>query len=376
MKSIALAAVAHALLIGALAAPAAMAETTISPASVAPSELTPLPLHIGGRVESTGDGKMSIYAYQWPGTYFETAFNGKDAYFQVGTGDVILHALVDGKALAPMVKPPGGLYHIDGLAAGAHTLRIEVATESQAGADHFGGFFAAADATPGALALRSRQIEFIGDSHTVGYGNISTTRECTTDQVWATTDDTQAFGPATAKHYDADYQVNAISGRGIVRNYDGFAADHLPEAYPYLKFDKTMTDAPNRSWQPQVVVMALGTNDFSTPLKPTEKWKTREDLHADYEKTYVAFIHSLRARYPGAYFVLWGTEMANGEIEAEEQKVVDQVKAGGETRITFLPINGLAFSGCHSHPSTADDRTISDLLVKTIDQVPNIWQGR
>ena len=373
MKSIALAAFS---LSAALAASTALAETTVSPASVAVSDLTPAPLHIGGRTESTGDGHLSIYAYQWPGTYFETAFTGKDAYFQVGTGDVILHVLVDGQALAPMVKPAGGLYHIDGLTAGAHTVRIEVATESQAGADHFGGFFITAGETPSALPVRPRQIEFIGDSHTVGYGNISTTRDCTTDQVWATTDDTQAFGPVTAKHYGADYQVNAISGRGIVRNYDGFAADHLPEAYPYMLFNKGLKDLPNPAWQPQVVVMALGTNDFSTPLRAAEQWKTRDDLQADYEKTYVAFIHSLRARYPGAYFVLWGTEMANGEIEAEEQKVVDLAKAGGETRITFLPINGLAFSGCHAHPSTADDQTISNLLVKTIDQVPGVWQGK
>lgn len=374
MKSIALAAIAHVLLFGGLAASVATADPAVAPALVAASDLTSLPMHIGGRVESTGDGKLSIYTYQWPGTYFETAFTGKDAYFQVGTGDVIMHVTLDGQILAPLVKPAAGLYHIDGLTAGAHSLRIEVATESQAGADHFGGFFAAADTTPRTVPARRRQIEFIGDSHTVGYGNVSTTRDCTADQVWATTDDTQAFGPLTAKHYNADYEINAISGRGIVRNYDGFAADHLPEAYPYILFDRGLKDLANPSWQPQVVVMALGTNDFSTALKPAEQWKTRDDLHADYEKTYVAFIHSLRARYPSAYFVLWGTEMANGEIESEEQKVVDEVKAGGETRITFLPVNNLAFTGCHSHPSTRDDQTISGLLIKTIDQIPDVWK--
>ena len=357
-----------------LAASAAAAQPTIE-AVQAPAGLQPLPMHIGGRVQATGDGMSSIYAYQWPGTYFETAFTGQDAYFQLGTGDVILHVRVDGQALAPLVKPAGGLYHISGLQAGAHTVRIEVATESQAGPDHFSGFFATSGTTAGALPARSREIEFIGDSHTVGYGNISTTRDCTTDQVWVTTDNTQAFGPVTAAHYRADYRINAISGRGIVRNYNGFAADHLPQAYPYLLFDKAIKDA-DISWQPQVVVIALGTNDFSTPLRAEEQWKTRDDLHADYEKTYVGFIHSLRARYPGAYFVLWGTDMANGEIEAEEQKVVDQVKAGGETRITFLPINNLTFAGCHAHPSTADDQTISNLLVKTIDQIPGVWQGK
>jgi hypothetical protein len=40
----------------------------------------------------------------------------------------------------------------------------------------------------------------------------------------ATTDNSQAFGPKVAKHYAADYQVNAISGRGIVRNFNGSPA--------------------------------------------------------------------------------------------------------------------------------------------------------
>jgi len=357
-----------------LAASAAAAQPSLE-AVQAPAGLTPLKMYIGGRVQQTGDGASSIYAYQWPGTYFETGFTGQDVYFQIGTGDVILHVKVDGQALPPMVKPASGLYHVAGLAAGNHSVDIQVASESQAGPDHFGGFFGAPGTTAMIQVRNGREIEFIGDSHTVGYGNISATRDCTTDRVWATTDNTQAFGPVTAAHYHADYRINAISGRGIVRNYNGFAADHLPEAYPYLLFDKAIKDS-DVSWQPQVVVIALGTNDFSTPLNPTEKWKTRDELHADYEKTYVDFLHSLRARYPGAYFVLWGTDMANGEIEAEERKVVDQVKAGGETRITFLPIDNLTFTGCHAHPSTADDQTISNLLVKTIDQIPGVWQGK
>ena len=191
MKSIALAVVAHATVFGALAAPVVMAEPAISPASVALSDLTPLRTRVGGRVEETNSGPLTLYTYQWPGTYFETGVTGKDVYFQVGTGDVILHVTVDGQALAPMVKPAGGFYHIDGLAAGNHTLRIEVATESQAGPDHFGGFFAPRGTPAPTPLARRHQIEFIGDSHTVGYGNISTTRDCTTDQVWATTDDTQ-----------------------------------------------------------------------------------------------------------------------------------------------------------------------------------------
>jgi hypothetical protein len=68
--------------------------------------------------------------------------------------------------------------------------------------------------------------------------------------------------------------------------------------------------------------------------------------------------------------------MADGEIEAEESKVVTLWKATGETRVAFLPIDGLQFSACNWHPSLADDRTIADRLEESIDGVPAVWDGK
>ncbi len=320
-----------------------------------PPALTPLPMTIGGRVQPTHSISPSEfgpeqYQYQWPGTYFETAFKGTELFFQVGANHEILHIVVDGKPPLILNKPESGTYRLSGLSNQPHTVSVLVATESQDGPNTFGGFGITTHEKPLPTKIHPRQIEFIGDSHTVGYGNTSPKTECTTDEVWATTDNTQAFGPLTANHYQADYRINAISGRGIVRNYNGFAADTLPAAYPYLLFDKKQQDTdPN--WKPQIIVIALGTNDFSTPLNPGEKWKTRDELHADYEATYLRFLKDLRANNPGAHIILWATEMANGEIESEVKKVADQAKAQGETKLTFLPIDHLTFKGCHSHPS-------------------------
>jgi lysophospholipase L1-like esterase len=354
------------------ASSAAIAAPRLLPLAAPPADLRELPTSVGGRVVTAGEGKEKTFRYQWPGVYFEAGFSGTAAYFKLGPGNVILHLSVDGKPLPPLVKPVPGYYVVDGLGDGVHALRIDVATESQAAPNEFGGFFVGQDATSRTLPKRSRTLEFIGDSHTVGYGNISATRECTTDQVWATTDNTQAFGPIVASHYGADYRINAISGRGVVRNYDGFTADFLPQAYPYDLFDKSVKTSEG-TWQPDVVVIALGTNDFSTPLKPSEKWKTREALHADYEQTYVDFVRSLRQRYPQTYFVLWATDLSNGEIQSEVRKVVDELKSSGEKKVQFLPIGGLAMSGCHSHPSAGDDAAIAQRLIDVIDATPGIW---
>lgn len=337
----------------------------------APADATvrPLPMHVGGRVERRGDELLR----QWPGTYFETAFRGTAAAFRVGPGDVTLHVLVDGMPVATLVKPAPGLFRVAGVSAGTHRLRIEVASESQAAPTGFGGFAAPAGTTAAALPNRHRQIEFIGDSHTVGYGNTSPRQQCTQDEVWATTDTSRAFGPLLAKRHDADYAINAISGRGVVRNYDGFAAPTMPEAYPYALFD-AKAPASQPDWHPQVIVIALGTNDFTTPLHAGERWPTRATLHADYEQRYVDLVTGLRRQHPQAYFVLWATGLADGEIEAEVSRVADRLHAAGERRLSYVPIDTLSFSACHGHPSTADDRAIADALDKAItDHVPG-WK--
>jgi lysophospholipase L1-like esterase len=348
------------------------APVTVHKAATLPA-LRPLPMSIGGRMLTTPSVAQAATSfggtddtYQWPGSYFRAAFQGTTVFFRIVHGDQILHIVVDGEPAASLVKPEPGAYQLEGLPPGKHAIRVLVATESQAGPNTFGGFAIPSDEKALTPALRHRQIEFIGDSHTVGYGNLSTTHTCTADQVWADTDDTQAFGALVAAHYDADDQIDAISGRGVVRNYNGFPADTLPQAYPYVLFDKKQKYTDPR-WKPQLLVIALGTNDFSTPLNPGERWKTRDELHADYETTYLHFLAELRASNPNAWIIVWATDMAQGEIASEAQKVVEQRKKNGDARIAFLLVSGLSFGACDWHPGLADHQIIADKLIHLID---------
>ncbi len=352
-----------------LSTSAIAAQPTVTPTTAQAGP--PLPVHIGGRVERTAHG----YKRQWPGTYFEAGFRGPSALFRIGQGDVILRVSVDGALAAKLVKPKPGLYRVAGLSKGSHTIRADVASESQSAPTVFGGFYADRGTRALPAPTRTRQIEFIGDSHTVGYGNVSAKRDCTQAEVWATTDTAQAVPALTARRYGADYQVNAISGRGIVRNYDGMTADTVPVAYPFTLFDKASRYA-DPTWHPGLFVIALGTNDFTTPLHPSEPWKTRDALHADYEQHYVDFVKRLRARDRHAHVVLWATDMADGEIASEVGKVAARLKAEGERNVAFVPVTGLAFTGCHAHPSTADDARITTALSTYIDAHPEIWMRK
>jgi lysophospholipase L1-like esterase len=354
----------------------ALAQTAQIAPAAHPPQLAPLAFSVGGRVLATPttDPRFGPHSltYQWPGAYFEAAFSGAGVYFATGPSDEILHITLDHQPPVPLVKPAPGIYEISGLAPGPHAIRIDVVTESQSAPDTFLGFAIPPGEKSLARPHRLRQIEFIGDSHTVGYGNTSPTRTCSEDQVWATTDTSQAFGPLVARHYDADYQINAISGHGIVRNYNGSPGDPVPVAYPWILFDKKQIYGDS-NWHPQIIVIALGTNDFTTPLNPGEKWKTRDQLHADYEATYLRFLETLRATNPHAYFILWATGMVNGEIESEVRNVFNRWKSLGETRVAYLPFNNLEFTACNDHPSLADDRTIAADLEQAIDAVPGVW---
>ncbi|MGZ2412458.1 lysophospholipase L1-like esterase [Sphingomonas sp. F9_3S_D5_B_2] len=352
--------------------PSRSPQVALTRAGHVPKGLKRLTIRSVGRVEPATDGNL---LRQWPGTYFETRFRGPGAFFKVGPGEVSLRVIVDHGPPEKLVKPQPGWYAVTGLQPGIHELRVAVASESQSAPTEFGGFYAPPAVAPLTPLQPSRQMEFIGDSHTVGYGNVSPTRQCSDADVWTTTDTTQGIAALTAAKFGADYEVNAISGRGVVRNYNGFAADTLPQAYPFGLFDKS-EPANDPDWHPQVVVIALGTNDFSTPLNAGEKWQSRQQLHADYEATYVRFVQSLRVRYPAARLVLWATDLSEGEILSEVRKVAARLKAAGETRIDVVPVSGLALTACNYHPSVTDDAVIASALTKTINLHPEVWRSR
>lgn len=329
--------------------------------------------HTGGRTLKTDEIETEsaiitpFEIYQWPGTYFETAFTGRRLVLSFKYQKQDRYRLyIDGQ-LDQVIDKPYLYYFVSGLKAGKHTARLEKISESQAGPESFYGFGTRGNGKLSPMPRRTRQIEFIGDSYTVGYGNTSGKHECTPEELRVSTDTQMAYGPLTAKYFDADYQINAVSGRGIVRNYDGFAGDTLPELYPYVLFDKQVLYADDE-WKPQVIVIGLGGNDFSTPVKPGEKWPDDAALKADFEATYVAFVKTLRARNPGTLIVLTKYE---GPVVAEEvERVAQKLRADGDTHIDTIGMDDFTKNGCDWHLDVDDDKKIAGQLISHLGGIP------
>jgi lysophospholipase L1-like esterase len=275
---------------------------------------------------------------------------------------------VDGRTAATLVTPAAGTHWIRGLAPGRHTVRLVKRSESPWATSTFGGFVAApGGAILGRPAPRHRQIEFIGDSYTAGYGNLSATRDCTGDEVNRTTNADQSFGAVAARRLGADYQVNAFSGRGMVRNYNGIEPGTSYRTYydrALLAVDSDVWSRP-RSWRPRLVVVGLGINDFSTAVNPGEPW-TPESLQAAYHEAYHGFLDKLRARYPGATILVSATYMSNTTVYAQTaERIVRERNAAGDRRIRFWYYSneGLDYMGCHWHPSLHDHQLIAGRLL-------------
>ncbi|GAA3808589.1 hypothetical protein GCM10022403_048380 [Streptomyces coacervatus] len=327
-------------------------------------------VHTAGRVKDSGD----TVQYSWPGVYFEGRVSGTGVGIVLNDSAADYDVQIDGATVATLVTPGNTTHWINGLSNSTHTVRLVKRNDTPGDTSTFGGFVAA----PGGAVLSkpaalSRQIEFMGDSLTVGYGNLSTSRTCTSDQLKRNTDSDVSYGALTARQLNADYQINGYSGLGMVRNYNGGRTDVTYRTF----YDRALLNVPGDVWQnpgtwrPQVVVVNLGTNDFSTAINPGEPW-TPDSLAAAYRSAYGDFIQKLRTRYGADTTIV---AVGAGQYAAHVQQVVKARNDAGDSRVRywFLDDTGLDFLGCDWHYSAHDDRLIADRLTSFIAGLPTGW---
>ena len=341
-------------------------------------------IHYSGRVDCSNPKAPSFAV---PGVAIRLRFQGDSLDLRLtdhGTGGLTgtnyYDVIFDGKAPVVLQVSPGQEVYPIGrmLGAGEHTVevfkRVESAPGGQpnAGKGELLGFRILAGQSVLPIAGRPHRIEVIGDSITCGYGDEVSTM--TPDNSHYTTHESNAnhaYGAVAARALDAEYMAVAYSGRGVSKNFMGGAGDTLPQMY-----GKSLPDDPAAApwkvsaWTPEVVVINLGTNDFSAA-------GTDE---AAYRASYLAFLTTLRGYYPAATFILAAGpmisdyypvgEMAWTKIQSDLQQIVDARKAAGDAAVSLLifPPQTAPY-GEDYHPTVATHQAMADALVAKVKQL-------
>lgn len=230
---------------------------------------------VGRAIEENG-----ALRFDWPSTYFRVAFKGKSLQMRVSDNKRNYYAVwLDTHTSAEptrIVEVKGNDTIIDlvlaadlkGSKSKEHHVVIQKRTEAGCGTTTVHSFI-----TDGrfvqAQALKERQIEFIGDSYTCGYGvDAKSRRDPFTDE---TENASRTYASIISRYFDADYMTIAHSGRGICRN----AGSNIPwevmtDLYQYtIDRDSTTRWTVDQSpFRPTMTVIYLGANDFSSSMMP------------------------------------------------------------------------------------------------------------
>lgn len=306
------------------------------------------PIHFYGRWDAMSAG--------WPGSTIAARFSGTQLQATFNdSGSEWLEVIVDGTSRAP-IHLTGGTQTVTlttGLPAGEHDVVIAKRTESFFGTVRFDGFVGAT-IIPSARA--TRLVEFIGDSITAGYGVLGAL-PCQFDQ--ATEAEPHAWGAFAASELGAAHTALAYSGIGMARNNGGTTTNTMPVRYART-FAEAAAPAWTWSYTPDVVVIGLGTNDYSSG-----------DPGQAYEDAYVAFVRDqVRVHAPAAPVLLATSPMMSGTARTQMRARLDAVVSRlADPKVTVVEIPEQLASdgyGCDYHPNEVTQHKMAMALVPAI----------
>lgn len=286
----------------------------------------------------TGDYRMG-----WPGSGFGLRFRGtKLAVTITDDGNGIMDAVINGKSSALVLRPGTQDYTI---VTSAKPSLFDVTLTRRTEVFDTALFEINDIRVDGDLVVRDlpkRKILFIGDSITAGFGVRGNTKDCQYSPASNAPLKSYAWLAATA--LKAETQLIAISGRGVVYNYDNNSAPVMPMQIDYALPDNAATLWDHKKFQADVVVVSLGTNDWSTVDPGQDKFNAG----------YTALLKDIRARFPDAHIVAASGPLLGG---AQSDAVVRGINyALGELKDSNVSAVNLSLSetqlkwSCNSHP--------------------------
>lgn len=307
--------------------------------------------------------------FEWPGSQVRARFSGTGAtlHMRDARGTNRFRVSVDGAAPVVITMSGGDRYPLaTGLPDGKHDVVITKITESFVGSAQLFDITSTEGRplvpTPPPFA---RNIEFIGDSITCGYGDDDhgphgADGQCSFSP--ATEDESLTYATRAAAALDAGHTAIAWSGIGVYRSYDGSTTDQMP-----ILWRRALADDATSAWDfrviPDVVVINLGTNDFA-----------HGDPGAPFVTAYVGFLADIRSKYPAARIIATLSPMITDitiRTPAAQaiHNAVETRNDAGDANVTYFEFDPQLASdgyGCDFHPSVTTHQKMSKKLVPVI----------
>ncbi|WP_445735908.1 SGNH/GDSL hydrolase family protein [Mariniflexile sp.] len=322
-----------------------------------------------GRFDKTNPEQVR---FDWPNSTIQFQFTGSEIalslkggarnYFNLFLNDT-LHSVLH--------QPNDSIIKIKDIKkAGIHTLRLQKRTEGEMGIAVFKGVYLPKNEKLIISKLKtSRKIEFIGNSITCGYGTEGASRH---EKFLPSTENVnQSYALITSKAFNADCHVIAHSGLGVVRNYGAKNKVSVDRATMPMRFNQIL-DTDNsllwdfNSWKPDMLVINLGTNDYSTKPYPDK---------AIFQNTYKSLIEKIQDVYGNIpVFLICGPLIDEPAYTNIKELANDMKQSNPELNIHFIGIpkallNSTSDLGSDSHPSYKGQLKMAKHIIPTIATV-------
>jgi lysophospholipase L1-like esterase len=295
--------------------------------------------------------------FSWSGSGAVARFRGASISIELNDDVGNQYTVVIDGEERPALKTKGtqSTYELaTGLDDREHDVEVYRRTEASFGISQFLAFHVSGGQFLSPPAAPARRIELIGDSISCGYGNLGATASCPFS---ADTEDHYAsYGAVAARLLNAELSTVAWSGKGVVHNYGNDKAKPLPALYELA--DPNLETPWDFAWQPDAVVINLGTNDFSTDADPTAD---------EFVAGYVAFLERVRSKNPQAFILCTVGPMLTGpDLESARQgiesAVAERRAAGDENVATWTMEIANISPGCDYHPGVATHQRMAEAL--------------
>ncbi len=207
--------------------------------------------------------------------------------------------------------------------------------------------------------LPHKRMLILGDSVTCGEA-IERTADCKKDTRWW--NPRLSYGMLTAAALDAQVHLVCYGGRGLVRSWNGRTDElNLPD---YVELTIADQSSPvtwdHRRYTPDLILSAIGTNDFSQGIPEREPYVT----------TYVRLIERLLELHPQAQVVLTEGAILKDEKKAALTEYLLEVQRRiANPQVHLLSSTHYPGDSCDAHPTKEQHAAMAKDLAPLLKQL-------